>query len=393
VKVLVLHSELGVLWGGGENFTRNLFTAFAERGHSVTAAFVADRYGRYPVTLPSSIEAIPMPGWWSRKLGQAKLSSVARYLPLPMRGKWDRVQEAICWRTIRWHNRRFQRRVEQEFSDRWTDFDAIYVHCDEFLADELMRVCPTVLMLPGPVTVDRAPMLRRIQAVCSNGDALRQIKEFLGEDAIELPLGINRDLFRPETTSIRSVLGWADEDQVIGYVGRLTHLKGVDILATAFHEVSQTVPHARLLIVGGGEEEGNLRSFLARELALGIVHIKPGLNHEELPDWYRAMDILVMPSRYENLSNSILEAMACGVPFLATDVGGNRIYAETGAGWLVEPECISSLTTGLKSAVENHAEIEARGEIGSRYARANCSWMASAERLEAIIESRLGVKR
>src|SRR5215510_4502560 len=114
MKVLVLHSELGVPRGGGENFTRNLFAAFAARGHHVAAAFVADRNARYPIALPSSIEPIPIRGWWSRKPGQATLSSIGSCIPFEsrLRREWDRVREAICWRTIMWHNRRFQRRIE-----------------------------------------------------------------------------------------------------------------------------------------------------------------------------------------------------------------------------------------------------------------------------------------
>src|SRR4029453_2281751 len=97
MKVLVLHSELGGLQGGGENFTRNLFPAFAERGHRVMAAFVADRRRRYPLPLPSHIEPIPIPGWWSSALGQATLASVGRYMPYNswFRMPWDRVQEAL----------------------------------------------------------------------------------------------------------------------------------------------------------------------------------------------------------------------------------------------------------------------------------------------------------
>src|SRR5437762_13538082 len=81
MKILVLHSELGVLRGGGENFTRNLFAAFAERDHCVAAAFVADHNGRYPLSLPPIIRPIPLAGWWWGSLGQATLSSLGHYLP------------------------------------------------------------------------------------------------------------------------------------------------------------------------------------------------------------------------------------------------------------------------------------------------------------------------
>ena len=62
MNVLVLHSELGVLQGGGETFSKNLFTAFAERGHQIEAAFVADSAGKYPMALPRCIKPIPIPG-------------------------------------------------------------------------------------------------------------------------------------------------------------------------------------------------------------------------------------------------------------------------------------------------------------------------------------------
>src|SRR5439155_16769378 len=94
VKVLVIHSELGVLRGGGENFTRNLFSAFASRGHEVKAAFLADNKRNYPIPLPSNIEPIPIPGWWSRNAGQRAFSSIRHHLPCIDRFGvgWDRLK-------------------------------------------------------------------------------------------------------------------------------------------------------------------------------------------------------------------------------------------------------------------------------------------------------------
>jgi glycosyltransferase involved in cell wall biosynthesis len=178
----------------------------------------------------------------------------------------------------------------------------------------------------------------------------------------------------------------------VGYVGRLIHLKGVDLLVTAFHEIARDVPDVRLLVVGHGAEERHMRTVLAQELTHGIAHIELGIDHEQLPVWYRAMDLMVMPSRYETNSNALLEAMACGIPFLASNVGGNRKLSETGAGWLFESESIPSLSECLLHIIENRAELKARGEIGLRAARTYPGWAASAERLETIIASRLGVK-
>lgn len=395
MNLLVLHSELGVLRGGGENFTRNLFSAFAERGHCVAAAFVADRRGNYPLALPSAIQPIPINGWWSNSLGQATLSYLGRHLPprSRYRKEWDRIQAAINWRVFGWHKRRFQKRIESKFSERWDDFDAVYVHGDTALASMVACHCPTLLRLPGPLTAESAPMLQQIGAVCANGDALAQIRGFLGDCALELPVGLDNQLFRPDGSSVRSAIGWGNQHRVVGYVGRLTHLKGVDLLAAAFRKLSQTTSDVRLVIIGSGAQEKIIRSILAKQLLHRIVHIEPDLDHSQLAQWYRAIDLLVMPSRYENFSNAVLEAMACGVPFLAADVGGNRIMAETGAGWLFECGSASSLVARLQEILKNGSELKARGKIGFDHVQDHHTWSATAERLEKIIVSRLGVEK
>ena len=166
----------------------------------------------------------------------------------------------------------------------------------------------------------------------------------------------------------------------------------MDLLAAAFRETAREAREARLLIVGNGEEASHIRTVLSQECTRGLVHIEPGVNHEQLPAWYRAMDLLVLPSRYENYSNALLEALACGVPCLASDIGGNRMLAETGAGWLFEANSVSALRQYLQCLIANRPALQARGEIGARAVRTHYSWAASAACLEAIITSRLGVK-
>ena len=103
------------------------------------------------------------------------------------------------------------------------------------------------------------------------------------------------------------------------------------------------------------------------------------------------MDLFVMPSRYENFSNAMLEAMACGLPFLSSDVGGNRTLANTGAGWLFEAKSVHSLGEHLRTIMGDRPEMRARGELGRNYVQGRYSWEASAEHLEKVIASRLGI--
>lgn len=391
MNVLVLHSELGVLWGGGETFTTSLFEAFVRRGHRVSAAFVADRQGAYPRTLPPSFDAMPIRGWWSRKPGQAVLSSIGTRLPNVVTPAWSRLQEGVCWRTVRWHNHRFQRRVESTFAGRWDGFDAVYVNGNIGLAQSAALHRPTMLMLPGPVSEEATPSLRRIQAVCAHDDAFSCIRSLIGDSAIELPLGLDTELFRPGPTDVRTRLGWTPDDVVIGFVGRLALIKGVDLLATAFAEIAREVPRAKLLIVGSGEEQHRLRTVLAEAIAQGGVHLQPRMSQDQLPAWYRAMDLMVMPSRYETMSNAVLEGMACGVPFLASAVGGSKDLASTGAGWLFQSESVPALLQQLRPLVHGLGDLRVHGQRASDYAHRRYSWAASAARLEDIIRTRLGV--
>jgi glycosyltransferase involved in cell wall biosynthesis len=229
------------------------------------------------------------------------------------------------------------------------------------------------------------PTLRSIHAVCANGDALQQIQSFLGDRAIELPVGLNHSLFTPGAASNRSRIGFSAEHKILGYVGRLSRIKGVDILAQAFRELSRTHPHVRLLLVGTGEEEPNLRALLRSESSRGLVHFAGDVSHEELPAWYRAMDILVMPSRYENYSNAVLEALACGIPFIGSDVGGNRALFQTGAAWLFEPSSPASLATTMDLALADLQVVRSRGAIGRKHVEGRYDWSATARRFEEIV--------
>jgi glycosyltransferase involved in cell wall biosynthesis len=395
MKILVLHAELGILRGGGENFTRNLFVEFSKRGHQVSAAFGADLNGRYSIPLPTCIRPIPIRGWWSISPGQSVLSWIGRNIPhhSSFRPGWDRIQDAVSWRTIRWFKARFQRRVERAFADRWNEYDAVYVHGNVLLASQVSRRCSTILRLPGPVGSELEPSLRSIPLVCANGDALRQIRSFLGDHAVELPIGLDDNAFSPAPSLLRTRLGWGQDDLVLGYAGRFFHLKGVDLLAAAYLKLSESLNNVRLVMVGSGEEETQIRSVLSRQIAKGLVHLEPGVNHPELPEWYRLMDVMVMPSRYENFSNSVLEAMSCSVPVLASDIGGNQLIPAIGAGWVFEPGSVSSLSEQMRLIAANRHEIKSRGENGRRHVQGLYSWPASAERLEELITTRFGKEK
>jgi glycosyltransferase involved in cell wall biosynthesis len=186
---------------------------------------------------------------------------------------------------------------------------------------------------------------------------------------------------------MRQRLGWSKDYWVVGYVGRLAHIKGIDLLGDAFRRIQGAIPHARLLIVGSGEEERKIRTILRGELKEGLAHIESDVPHESLAEWYRTMDLFVMPSRYENYSNAVLEALACGVPFLVSDIGGNRRLVKTKAGWLFVPGSVDSLAQALEHICRDAGNVSQYGAMGRELVCKEYSWGASAERLEGILHS------
>ena len=178
-------------------------------------------------------------------------------------------------------------------------------------------------------------------------------------------------------------------------VGRLLPSKNHHTLIRAFARYCDSTGNGaeRLVIVGndfGGRKDYLLR--LAFELGVASrVSILGFVPYDEMADVYNCAALFVHLSHAESFCFPVIEAMACGVPFVASDVGGSKDLGKTHAGWLVEPESVPALNCILKSILENRAELKARGERGGEHVRRHYSWAASAERLERILTSRLGV--
>lgn len=126
----------------------------------------------------------------------------------------------------------------------------------------------------------------------------------------------------------------ANNDPVIGIVSRLSREKGIDILLDALPSVLTSYPRARLLIVGDGSERENLKhqaQKLGIEYAIEWAGLQPKENLEE---YYRQMDVVVIPSRFEGFGLTAIEAMGYGVPVVASDVDGLREVVGDEAGVL-----------------------------------------------------------
>jgi D-inositol-3-phosphate glycosyltransferase len=139
-----------------------------------------------------------------------------------------------------------------------------------------------------------------------------------------IPCGVNLQLFHNMNREMARQYLEIDERKTVLYVGRIESLKGIDTLIKAMTYLQDDGP-VRLMIVGGddkSEAELDKLRYLAASLGVSTLVDFAGLvNHEELPYFYNAADVCVIPSYYESFGLVVLESLACGTPVVANRVG------------------------------------------------------------------------
>lgn len=157
-------------------------------------------------------------------------------------------------------------------------------------------------------------------------------------------------------------------------VTRITPRKGVRYLIEAFGKLSKKNNKLSLEIIGDGDEKKNLEN-LAKELEIADKVDFIGLvPHEELPPYFEKADVFVLPSLNEGMSNSMLEALASGLPLVATDTGGTReLVKEEKNGFIIKMKDSSDLAEKIEKLIGNNDLRKKMGEESRKKAE-NMSW-------------------
>lgn len=204
------------------------------------------------------------------------------------------------------------------------------------------------------------PLVSRYVAV--SRDIARWLEHDLGvapARVTQVYNGVDTTRFRPEPGARAAVLpeGFAGPDCIVlGAVGRMTGIKDPVTLARAFVGLLATEPDARarlrLVLVGDGPELPAVRAVLAQAGCADLAWL-PGAR-DDVPALLRAFDVYVLSSLNEGISNTILEAMASGLPVVATRVGGNaELVRDEECGLLVPPGDPGTLAVALRRYVRD----------------------------------------
>jgi D-inositol-3-phosphate glycosyltransferase len=167
------------------------------------------------------------------------------------------------------------------------------------------------------------------------------------EKVCTIPPGIDLELFRPlDKLACRARLGLEPSEPVVLFCGRVDPIKGIETLVEATALLSAgDVPPPTVLFVGGnldvgGELEGPLVGVARQAEALGVrdrFRFVGSQPQDDLPRFYAAADVVAVPSRYESFGLVAVEALACGVPVVASRVGGLKFTIEEGNSGLLVP--------------------------------------------------------
>jgi glycosyltransferase involved in cell wall biosynthesis len=181
------------------------------------------------------------------------------------------------------------------------------------------------------------------------------------------------------------------ETPVLLYVGRFTDVKRVPVLVEAYARAQPGFARpAPLVLVGGfpGEWEGEHPLDAIRRTGAKTAFLAGWHEHDELPAFLAASDVVVLPSVREQFGQVLVEGMACGLPAIAVDAWGPAdVVAHGETGWLVEPDDPVSLGNALVHAVNCPAERTRRGALAAIVAGERYAWPALAEDVAAVYDA------
>lgn len=232
------------------------------------------------------------------------------------------------------------------------------------------------------------------QFVTVSRDLARWLVEDIGlprGKVLSICNGVDTHRFRPGgRQAARAILGIGPEPIVIGTVGRLDPVKDQAGLLRAFSRVADD-PRALLLIAGDGPCRAELKTTVS---ALGLDgRVRLLGERDDVPSVLTAMDVFVLCSIGEGISNTILEAMASGLPVVATRVGGNpELVVDGSTGFLVEPRSPAALAAPLRRYLEDPGLLAHHGRAARDLAEAEFSLERMVGAYEQLYERLLDVQ-
>ena len=386
MRILFVINGLGT--GGAERSLAEMLPGFVERGMEPTVACLARRAEGVQ---PELVER----GYDIRFLSPAP--SVSRAAGIPT-WTWE-LRRLIDWtRPNVVHTTHFESDVSGRLAARGRRVPVVSSLVNT-LDDPVRRSDPTV----GRLSLG---LVRKVDAFTARRYTthFHAISEAVKRDAVRgmripadrvtvVPRGRSRDRLglpgRDRRMAVRRRVGLGPDDEVVLNVGRQEYQKGQRYLIEAFALLAQDRPRATLVIAGReGLGSGDVRGALD-SLPAGVVERVKVLGHRgDVPDLLAAADVFAFPSLYEGLGGAVLEAMALGVPVVASDLPALREVVEPGGNaLLVRPADPASLAGAIRAVLDDAGRAAAMGRRGIELFESRFSLEHVTERMSELLSS------
>ncbi|MCW5886747.1 MAG: glycosyltransferase [Anaerolineales bacterium] len=327
---------------------RRFLAAIAEAGH--TCVFLC--------TAPERVQAEQLPA--DVQLVRGRVADVARqYQP--------DVVHAGPLHTCAWQARTAQPLVAMSWGS-----DILYTAKRNWLAGYKTRAA-----------------LRAARVLIADCQAVVDAAAELGFDparAVIFPWGIDLQRFQPQANSpLRQQLGWQDAF-VLLHLRSWEPVYDTETALRAFLALAPSQPQLRLLLPGGGSLAPRIHALVKASGFADRIHMPGYIAQNNLPAYYAAADLYLSASRSDGSSVSLMEALACGLPALVSDIPANREWVEAGEqGWLFPVGDSAALADKIVAAMQN-TDLQAIGQRARQRAEQRADWAKNKLGLQRAYE-------
>ena len=246
------------------------------------------------------------------------------------------------------------------------------------------RAYPVAVYLPGPPHPRYVADLQRADGLISDGWAAKQLPAMIGRPVFDVLKGVDVDTFTPDGDHLRAQHG-LEHASVVICVTRLVPIKNLPMMLDAIALLRRSRKDVVLVLVGEGPQQAALEE---RTRALGLqdaVRFAGYVPQHQTASWYRTADVFALSSDFDNSPNVVLEAMAAGLPIVATDVGGLREYVAGPRNGLLTPKGDArAFADAIGRYLDDEALARSTAHANRLDAVTRFSWAMSAARMRDV---------
>ncbi len=205
---------------------------------------------------------------------------------------------------------------------------------------------------------------------------------FPQERIVLFPWGVDLRLFKPNNVPyLRSEVGWQNEFVML-CLRSWEPVYGVDLVVKAFAKAAIEIPEMRLLLYGCGSQNDEIRSFISAHSLEERIFLGGKINNAELPAVYCSADVYLTAAHSDGSSVSLMEAMACGLPAIVSNIPGNLEWVKPGKhGWVFPDGDVEALTTAMLDAFAQRKKLKEMSLAARKLAEEKADWKKNFQNL------------